>query len=532
MNKLIQGTMMAALLMVGVQKASAQGMAVNTTGAAAAASAALDVTSTTQGVLVPRMISSQRTGISSPATGLLVYQTDATAGFYYYNGSAWTSLSGGAPTGSAGGDLGGTYPNPSIANNATSGNHIATALGSASSGTTGSGNVVLASSPTLISPALGTPSALVGTNISGTAASLTAGNVTTNANLTGEVTSVGNTATINTTAAAGNHIATALGSASAGTTGSGNVVLASSPTLVTPSLGTPSALVGTNISGTASILTAGHVTTNANLTGEVTSVGNTATINTTAAAGNHIATALGSASAGTTGSGNVVLASSPTLVTPALGTPSALVGTNISGTASNLTAGDVGTSATAGNHMVTALGAATTGTIPAARLGTSSGSASTYLNGTGTFSTPSGGGGGTTTYVVATISASTTSTTIATNSSALLNYDNIITNVGSGFNGTTFTAPSAGNYLVTASFGATNAGHVNQMYLSVGGSIVEWGGAGSAATTFPADLVSAAITTVLTLSTGNTVSAGVASANNSSTTQTNGTARLTITKLN
>jgi hypothetical protein len=40
-----------------------------------------------------------------------------------------------------------------------------------------------------------------------------------------------------------------------------------------------------------------------------------------------------------TGTGNVVLSTSPTLVTPALGTPSALVGTNISGTALNLTAG-------------------------------------------------------------------------------------------------------------------------------------------------------------------------------------------------
>ena len=42
-----------------------------------------------------------------------------------------------------------------------------------------------------------------------------------------------------------------------------------------------------------------------------------------------------------TGSGLLVFATSPTLVTPALGTPSALVGTNISGTAANLTAGKV-----------------------------------------------------------------------------------------------------------------------------------------------------------------------------------------------
>jgi hypothetical protein len=48
-----------------------------------------------------------------------------------------------------------------------------------------------------------------------------------------------------------------------------------------------------------------------------------------------------------TGTGAVVFATSPTLVTPALGTPSALVATNASGTAVNLSAGSLTTSATA-----------------------------------------------------------------------------------------------------------------------------------------------------------------------------------------
>ena len=61
-------------------------------------------------------------------------------------------------------------------------------------------------------------------------------------------------------------------------TGTGSLVFANSPTLVTPDLGTPSALVGTNITGTAAGLTAGNVTTNANLTGDVTSVGNATSI--------------------------------------------------------------------------------------------------------------------------------------------------------------------------------------------------------------------------------------------------------------
>jgi hypothetical protein len=56
------------------------------------ASAALDITSTTGGLLVPRMTTTQRDAISSPAIGLMIYQTDGTAGFYYYNGSSWTTL--------------------------------------------------------------------------------------------------------------------------------------------------------------------------------------------------------------------------------------------------------------------------------------------------------------------------------------------------------------------------------------------------------------------------------------------------------
>lgn len=53
-------------------------------------SAQLDVSSTSKGVLVPRMSLSDRDLIGSPAEGLLIYQTDNTPGFYYYNGSAWT----------------------------------------------------------------------------------------------------------------------------------------------------------------------------------------------------------------------------------------------------------------------------------------------------------------------------------------------------------------------------------------------------------------------------------------------------------
>lgn len=52
----------------------------------------------------------------------------------------------------------------------------------------------------------------------------------------------------------------------------------SNKTLVAPALGTPASGVATNLTGTAAGLTAGSVTTNANLTGVITSVGNATSI--------------------------------------------------------------------------------------------------------------------------------------------------------------------------------------------------------------------------------------------------------------
>ena len=58
------------------------------------ASSVLDVYSVAKGFLAPRMTTAQRIAIASPANGLLVYQTDGTNGFYYYNGTtaAWVLL--------------------------------------------------------------------------------------------------------------------------------------------------------------------------------------------------------------------------------------------------------------------------------------------------------------------------------------------------------------------------------------------------------------------------------------------------------
>lgn len=55
-----------------------------------AASAQLDVSSTSKGFLPPRMDSTQRNAIVSPATGLTIYNTTINA-FQVYNGTAWYS---------------------------------------------------------------------------------------------------------------------------------------------------------------------------------------------------------------------------------------------------------------------------------------------------------------------------------------------------------------------------------------------------------------------------------------------------------
>ncbi|HVX48514.1 MAG TPA: hypothetical protein VHB48_00095 [Chitinophagaceae bacterium] len=122
---LLLGSLTVAVISKG------QGVAVNTSGAAADASAILDASSTSKGVLIPRMLSTQRAAIASPATGLLVYQTDAPAGFYQYNGTGWVSLL--ADSVAAGGDLAGKYPNPSIATTATAGSNIISAINTSTS---------------------------------------------------------------------------------------------------------------------------------------------------------------------------------------------------------------------------------------------------------------------------------------------------------------------------------------------------------------------------------------------------------------
>ncbi len=213
-----------------------------------------------------------------------------------------------------------------------------TALPVANGGTgtttsTGSGSVVLSTAPTLVTPTLGVASATTINKVTITAPAsgstltvadgktLTASNTLTFTGTDSSSVAFGTGGTVTYTSNKLSVFAATSSSELAGVindeTGSGALVFATSPVLVTPNLGTPSTLVGSNITGTGTGFTAGNVITNANLTGAVTSVGNATSLGSFTSA--NLATAL----TDETGSGAAVFATSPTLVTPVLGVATA-----------------------------------------------------------------------------------------------------------------------------------------------------------------------------------------------------------------
>lgn len=202
--------------------------------------------------------------------------------------------------------------------------------GTGSTTSTGVGSVVLSVSPTLVTPALGTPTS--GTLTSCTGLPLTTG-------VTG-ILPVANGGTNSTTS-----------------TGTGSVVLSISPTLVTPLLGTPTSGTLTNCTG---------LPVSTGISGLGTGV---ATFLATPSSAN-----LAAAVTDETGSGALVFATSPTLVTPILGTPTSGTLTNCTGLPVSSGVSGLGTSVatalavsvgTAGSFVVNggALGIPSSGTL-------------------------------------------------------------------------------------------------------------------------------------------------------------------------
>jgi hypothetical protein len=134
------------------------------------------------------------------------------------------------------------------------------------SATTGSGNLVLATSPTLTTPVLGAAAA---TSLNGLTLTTSTGTITiTNAKtlavtntltLTGTDGSTLNIGAGGTLGTAAYTATTAYAAAPSGTTGSGNLVYATSPTLVTPTLGaaTATTLSAVNVTATGTLTGAG-----------------------------------------------------------------------------------------------------------------------------------------------------------------------------------------------------------------------------------------------------------------------------------
>ena len=240
-------------------------------------------------------------------------------------------------------------------------------------------------------------------------------------------------------------------------TGTGNVVLSNSPTLVTPALGTPSALVGTNITGTATSFTASNVTTNANLTGAVTSVGNAASL------GSFSSADLLGALTDETGTGSAVFATSPTLVTPILGTPTSATLTNATGLP--LTTGVTG-------QLPVANGGTGTAT-PSIVAGTNVTVTGTWPN--QTIAASGGGGSGTVTSVAASVPSvfSITGSPITTSGTLAMTYSGTALPVANG--GTGETSYTDGQLLI----GNTTGNTLTKATLTAGTGITVTNASGS-----------------------------------------------------
>lgn len=218
--------------------------------------------------------------------------------------------------------------------------------GLVSNAITGSGNVVMSASPTM-------------TGTIGAASETLSGTL----GVTGVATFTAQPIMSSLTASQAVFSDSSKGLVSNAISGSGSVCMTTNCSMTTPALGTPSAVVLTNATGTAASLTAGLATDTVSKTGTgSTYATSTSPVFTTPNLGTPSALVL------TNASGTVT---NLTLVNPALGTPASGVMTNVSGTAASLTAGlatdTVSKSGTGSTYMTTA-SPTTTGTFTAAAI--------------------------------------------------------------------------------------------------------------------------------------------------------------------
>jgi hypothetical protein len=84
-----QAGILAVTIFTATLSANAQGIGIGT--ATPAASAMLDVQSTTRGLLIPRMTTAQRNSILNPAVGLMIFDTNRNS-FWLYQATGWQEL--------------------------------------------------------------------------------------------------------------------------------------------------------------------------------------------------------------------------------------------------------------------------------------------------------------------------------------------------------------------------------------------------------------------------------------------------------
>ena len=94
MRKVLLFLLLSPIILI----AQEPGVAINTDGSAADAKAMLDIKSINKGILIPRMLSSERTAITPVPKGLLVFD-NTTNSFWFYSGTAWEELKGGGNAG-------------------------------------------------------------------------------------------------------------------------------------------------------------------------------------------------------------------------------------------------------------------------------------------------------------------------------------------------------------------------------------------------------------------------------------------------